>query len=309
MRHILACGYLIGLSCLRGRSPGPLRREPREALREAPASSLAAKRAVAGQQWLDFDPAALAALRSAGPGAVEIADFPVAPGATGRLVLRRFEVATPGAHIRVTGKDGDTFVPLPEVAHFSGRVEGQSDSRSTSPSRPTRPIARVQSGEGSSYIGPDEARTGFVVRDSKSPANDTYTNTAWRCDSENLPATPVVGAAATDPAPKAARVPDITGFQKSGVIVEMHQELLAKFSGDQEAMAAYVLTIFAQFNLIYERDLQIHLTVSEVHAWTTADPFTGPLPLDQLNQLGDWYHANRPGRNVPRGRRPSSCPE
>lgn len=299
MRHTPRRRLLLGLPVLAFAS-SLLADAARSPYRHAPAASVASRPAVAGQQWLELDVAALAALRSAGPGSVEIADFPIAPGATGRLVLRRFEVAAPGAHIRVTGKDGDTFLPLPEIAHFSGRVEGITDSIVYVAAQPDQIVAWIRSGEGVSYVGPDEARTGFVVRDSKSSANDAYTATPWRCDSENLPTTPVLGAAAATPPPKAGQAPDITGFQKNGVIVETDQEFLAKFSGDQVAMAAYCLTIFAQFNLIYERDLQLHLTVSEVHAWTTTDPFVGPLPIDQLNQLGDWYHANRPIATFPR---------
>jgi hypothetical protein len=99
---------------------------------------------------------------------------------------------------------------------------------------------------------------------------------------------------------KATEAPDITGFQKGTVIVETDQELLAKFSGDINAMTAYLLSLFAQFNLIYERDLSFHLTVSEVHAWTVADPWTGPTTIDQLQQLGTWYHTNRPLGTFPR---------
>lgn len=304
MRHTSRHRLLLSLSVF-ALASSLLADAARSPYRHAEAASVAAKRAVAGQQWLDLDLAALAALRSSGPGSVEIPDFPVAPGSTGRLVLRRFEVASPGAHIRVTGKDGDTFLPLPEIAHFSGRVEGLPDSVVYVAAQTDQLVAWIRSGEGVSYVGPDEARTGFVVRDSKSSANDPYTGTPWRCDSENLPATPNLGAgnaaaAAASLAPKAGQVPDITGFQKSGVIVETDQELLAKFSGDTAAMTAYVLTIFAQFNLIYERDLQLHLTVSEVHAWATTDPWDKTVPLDQLNQVGDWYHDNRPVATFPR---------
>ena len=52
--------------------------------------------------------------------------------------------------------------------------------------------------------------------------------------------------------------------------------------------------------MIYDRDLAMHLTVTEVHVWTVADPYTGGDTLTQLYQLGDWWHANKPIGSNPR---------
>jgi hypothetical protein len=260
------------------------------------AGRLDAKRAAVGEERLELDVKALAALRAAGSVPFTLSNFPIAPGTRARLILRRFEITSPDARIRVTGPSGDTFLAMPEIAHFSGSVAGEADSSVYVGARPDGLIAFVQSSAGASYVGPDEAQSGFIVRDSASPANRRYADTPWRCDQESLPellAQPAL-------APKAAEAPEITGFQKGGLIVETDQELLAKFSGDINAMTAYLLSLFAQFDLIYERDLSFHLTVTEVHAWTIADPWVGPDPLSQLFQLGNWYHTNRPLGTFPR---------
>lgn len=269
----------------------------RSPYRQAAAASLQAKRAFAGEQWLDFDTAALAALRRAAPGEVEIADFPVAAGVFERVVLRQFEIASPDARITVTGKDGDRFLPFPSVAHFTGTVEGDPSSRVYLAAQEGQLVGWVRSRNGFSYVGPDEDRTGYVVRNAASPRNDRYATTPWICGAEKLPEAPQVPA----PAPSApAAAPNLVGFQRANLIVETDQELLAKFSGDISAMSAYVLTVFGAFNLIYERDLSFHMTVTEIHAWTTPDPWDGPGTADQLVQLGDWYHANRPLGTFPR---------
>src|SRR5262249_24577132 len=148
-----------------------------------------------------------------------------------RLVLRRFEIASPDAHIRVTGPGGDTFLPLPEIAHFEGHVEGEPDSSVYVAARPEGLVAYVRSSAGDSYIGPDEARSGFIVRDSASPANARYAHTPWKCDAETLPELSAAPVSAPILAPKATESPDIVGFQKGTIIVETDQELLAKFSG------------------------------------------------------------------------------
>ena len=53
-------------------------------------------------------------------------------------------------------------------------------------------------------------------------------------------------------------------------------------------------------NVIYERDLAMHLTVTNIHVWTVADPYTGSDTITQLYQLGNWWHANRPIATDPR---------
>ena len=257
---------------------------------------LDAKRTAVGEERLELDVRALAALRTAGNAPFTVSNFPIAPGARARLILRRFEIASPDARIRVTGPGGDTFLPMPAIAHFSGSVAGEPDSTVYLGVQTDFLTAYVQSSAGLSYVGPDETRSGFIVRDSFAPANTRYAETPWSCDQELLPQMPAHGELAE----KATESPDIVGFQKGGLIVETDQELLAKFSGDINAMTAYLLSLFAQFDLIYERDLSFHLTVTEVHAWTIPDPWDGPGTLDQLNQLGDWYHANRPLGSNPR---------
>ena len=266
--------------------------------RTAGAAELRAKRAQAGEEPLGFDASALASLRGAGDVPFVVPGFPVAPGLRADVVLRRFSITSPDAHMRITGPKGDEIRPLPDVAHFAGTVAGEPDSVVYVSARPDGMMARVKSSAGDSYVGPDESTTGFVVRDSASPANARYAEKGWTCGQERLPEAPN----APRPIEKAgadAETPSIVGFQKGALIVETDQELLAKFP-DADHMTAYVLSLFAQVDLIYERDLSFHFNVIEVHVWTMADPWDGPDTIDQLNQLGTWYHANRPLASHPR---------
>jgi Metallo-peptidase family M12/S-layer homology domain len=265
--------------------------------RQARPGSLAAKRAAPGEQRLELDRAALAALRSSGAGPVEVTGFPTGPGTTSRVVLRRFEIVSPEARIRVTGPDGDSFRAFPSIVHFSGRIPGEPDSMVYVSAHEDKLVALVSSSAGLTYVGPDESKSGFVVRDSSSPANDDYTATPWTCQAELLPEFPNAPAPAAKPV---ATAPTLVGFQKGTLIVETDQELLAKFAGDADAMTSYLVTLFGAFNLIYQRDLALHLSVIEIHVWTVPDPWNGPSTLDQLYQLGDWYHANRPLGTFPR---------
>ena len=53
--------------------------------------------------------------------------------------------------------------------------------------------------------------------------------------------------------------------------------------------------------MVYERDLSLHLALGEVHVWTTAsDPYVAGDTRTQLDEAGDWFHANRPLATYPR---------
>src|SRR4051812_11215175 len=191
-------------------------------------SGLASRRVQAGEEPLAFDAAALASVRASGDAPFEISEFPVSPGARATLVLRRFRVAAPDARMRITGPAGDELRPLPEVAHFSGHVAGEPDSLVYLGTRPDGLTGFVRSSAGRSYVGRDEAKTGYVVRDVASPANDRYDRSGWRCGQDGLPETPspsTTGASGAANENAGLETPDVTGFQKATVIVETDQEL------------------------------------------------------------------------------------
>jgi len=257
----------------------------------------AARLAATGQEGLDFDARAFAALRDGSARVVEIDNFPIAPGATGRLRLTRFQVAAPGARITIQGKDGETSLPLPPVSHFSGTIEGEPDSAVYVGATQDTLVAYVHSGLGHVYVGPDESRSGFVVRTSDSPVNAVKDFAAWNCGAEEMPAALTANA---EPSFALPGLPDIAGAKQAAVRVETDHQLYTHFNSDPTAVANYVSTLFGAVNVIYDRDLALHLAVAEVHIWSVADPYVGPDTLSQLYQLGDWWHANKPVSTNPR---------
>jgi hypothetical protein len=269
-------------------------------VRAASAADSRARASVPGQEALTLDRAALDALRGE-PSGARIEAFPVAPGRVAPVVLRRFEVLAPGAHITVTGKDGESSLPFPEIAHFSGRVEGEPESTIYVGAQKDRLVAYVSSPGAAAYVGPDESGKDYVVRSADSPANEKAASAPWSCGAEEMPAPLTALAGPSFAAPLAP----LAGLKQAAVRVETDQELLAKFPGATNgdkiaAMSSWIATLFAADNVAYERDLSLHLAISEVHAWTTTDPYSGATTLDQLNELGDWWHANRPTSSYPR---------
>jgi hypothetical protein len=247
-----------------------------------------------GQEGLDFDANALATLRNVGSDSFTLENFPISPGSTSRLILKRFEVAAPDARITFTAAGGEKSLPLPSVVHFAGHVDGEAASSVYVSAHEDRLVAYLHTSAGPAYVGPDESEVEYVVRSADSPLNAAQVSPSWTCGAEDLPA-PLTAMAEPSFQPKLA-TPETAGFKQGGVRVETDSQLLAKFS-DASHMAAYVLTLYGAINVIYDRDLAFHLTVTEVHIGVPA--YSGDT-LTQLLQLGDWWHANRSVASYPR---------
>ena len=270
---------------------------------------LAVRRAAqAGERLLDLDPRAFGKLRGIGrKESVRVEAFPFAPDATGDLVLERFEVATADARVLVQTAGGTEVRAMPDVAHFRGRLEGDEASRVYLAVQPGFLVAIVKTSAGLSYVGPEGAIDGpiqHVLRPADSPLNDEFVPTSWQCDADDLPQAPIgdagrVGEPSLSPESAVATL-QATALKEATLSIETDQEMLAKYSGNVGAMNAYIMTVLGAASVIYERDVQVHLTVNLIQAWTTTDPYSSTSTRTQLDEVGDWWHANRPKTSYPR---------
>ena len=258
----------------------------------------AARLAAPGQEAVDLDRAALSALRAAKDD-VRIEGFPIAPGALGTLVIQRFELATADARVTVSGPDGETSRPFPSIAHFSGKIEGAPDSSVYLSAQPDALVAYLKLQDASLvYAGPAESKADYVVRTADSPANEAPLAAPWSCGTEELPAALTALAEPSFPAPQEP----LAGLKQAAVRVETDYELFAKH-GSVDALANWVSTLYGAINVVYERDLDLHLALAEIHVWSTgagSDPYASTNTRTQLDEVGDWWHANRPTGSYPR---------
>jgi hypothetical protein len=91
-------------------------------------------------------------------------------------------------------------------------------------------------------------------------------------------------------------------LKQAAVRVETDYELFAKH-GSAGALATWVSTLYGAINVVYERDLDLHLALAEVHVWSGgagSDPYASSSTRTQLDEVGDWWHANRPVGSYPR---------
>jgi hypothetical protein len=267
--------------------------------------------AQAGERLLDLDMRGLAQLRAVPENeSVTLQNFPFAPGATGDLVLERFDVVSPEGRILVEAAAGETSTPLPRGVHFEGHLDGEPGSRVYLGAPGDFLVAILQTSAGLVYVGPDGPAAGpvqHVVRRSDSVENAEFAPLDWRCDADELVSPPRNGPDDGGPfvrlaKPSAASLSALqaTALKDATVSIETDQELLAKFGGNVSGMTSYITTLYGAISVIYERDVSVHLTVNLVQAWTTTDPYVATDPRTQLNEVGDWWHANRPKTSYPR---------
>jgi len=256
----------------------------------------AARLTAPGQEAVDLDRSALAALRAA-DGEVHIAGFPIAPGTLADLAVKRFEVAAADARVTVSGPDGEKSLPFPSIAHFAGTIDGEPGASVYISAQRDALYAYVHRAGGvTSYVGPTSGGD-FVARSGDSSANELGLE-PWSCATEELPSPLTAMAEPSFPSPQAP----LAGLKQAAVRVETDYEMYAKH-GSPEAVAAWVATLYGAINVAYERDLDLHLALAEVHVWTggaDADPYVSTSTRTQLDEVGDWWHANRPMGTYPR---------
>jgi Metallo-peptidase family M12/S-layer homology domain len=258
----------------------------------------AARLAAPGQEALDLDRSALAALRAA-EGELRVADFPVGDGSLRTLAIRRFEVTTPDALLTVSGSDGEKSLPFPPIAHFSGTIEGEPDASVYLSAQKDALYAYVRRAGGlTAYVGPAGKAQDYVARTGDSPLNE-LSSEPWSCAADELPAALTQMAEPSFPAFPVAEAP-LAGLKQAAVRVDTDYEMYDKHDSP-EAVAAWVATLYGALNVVYERDLDLHLSLAEVHVWSTnTDPYVSTNTRTQLDEVGDWWHANRPMGSYPR---------
>src|SRR5438874_4198996 len=233
--------------------PSPLRyvRQPGYAVERA---------ADASERLLDLDVRGLAQLRAVSEKeSVTLQNFPFAPGATGDLVLERFEVASPEGRTLIEGAAGETSAPLPRGVHFEGHLEGEPGSRVYLGAPGDFVVAILQTSAGIVYVGPDGPASGpvqHVVRRSDSPRNAEFAPLDWRCDADELEAAPAnvdvsPFSRLTKPAAASVSALQAASLKDAAVDIETDQELLAKFAGSVTGMTAYITTLMGAISVIY----------------------------------------------------------
>jgi hypothetical protein len=77
------------------------------------------------------------------------------------------------------------------------------------------------------------------------------------------------------------------------VALEVDFATYQQFNNSVERASAYATSLIATVSQIFERDLNVELSISYLNVWTTQDPFTGNSTSTVLNRFKSYWRSNR----------------
>ena len=251
---------------------------------------------------------------------VRIADWPVAPGARRDVILARHEIYAPGARILEIGAAGTRELPRSSLVFFWGVEADDPHSgvfASVDPATGTIESMTESGGVRYQLSSLEPGKPGLHLLATAQAFVDRATGgrpLKWSCGNENLIELPTLPAAQAAPPGEAARqaaaAPEDGGAVTNGsspynlmtVAVDTDHEFFSvKFAGAANPAAAatdYIATMFAEINVMYERDLQTELLIGTTILRTTAasDPYTqtstGAATAGELQEFSTYWATN-----------------
>ena len=256
----------------------------------APAAYAAAGSAVLSARTLDE------MTRMALDESVDIAEFPAGPGILTEFDFRRIDVYAPGARIIVVDSNGEHELPRSRRIHLVGYSKDGS----------SRVGLSFDPNSGSEPYGAGSGPTGaFVLRSER-------TSGGWRLHAVSaeaaLPPDTKLEFVANDdslPDPNVAPEPlehlldaqSPSGALRNAVVaVDTDTTFMSKrFGGNTTQATAWIADLFAQMNVMYERDLDVHLQQGTTFLRTTSDPYANSdssATSAMLGEFGTYWQNN-----------------
>jgi hypothetical protein len=234
---------------------------------------------------------------------LRIGEWPVSPGVRHVVTLERHDVYAADAKIVKIVPEGEIEVPRSRWAFFWGN-DDEGESRivvSVDPDNGSLRAMTISDG-GVSELTP----LGGPSRQHRLAAPAAEMSGAalppsWTCGQETLPPTPSVSA--MTPAAAFVRPEASESLTKSAVVaIDTDNEyMLGRFNNDTTAAVNYIASLFANVNVIYERDVSLHIfqgyTILRVS--TVADPYTqsgtGNAASPKLNEFSSYWSTHYGG--------------
>jgi cysteine-rich repeat protein len=243
---------------------------------------------VARQQALRLDTGRLATLRR--ETAPTVAGFPLGGGRTATLTLHRLDPFGRDPKLVLAGPDGETRLPVPDRVWFVGGVAGDASARAVLVAAPDGVHGWVATGGDVVVFGPDAGgrHRAWALSDVDPtvhrPPGDFCLNDVHAAQM-NRAAVAQALAPATSATPAPART---TTAREVQLAIDTDRELRLKF-GSEAATLEYLGDLVAAANVIYERDVAVHITASYVRVWGATDPWTATDTLGALDEVQAWW--------------------
>jgi hypothetical protein len=248
--------------------------------------------AIIGHMRVDVSSAGLRDL-GGGPDHVILANVPIGGGRTDDFELHRLNVFTTNA--RIAEFDGTTYRLLnrPQITMFRGHSPSADASLFLAISNNERVFGLAQSDSGTTYIVPTTDRASGELAHLLIPASSL---SGWNedvfCSYDILPENRAVmnsmGQITTNGSDRADELLQVE------VLVDMDNDLFSStFDSDSSAAIGYAANLIGAVTSIYQRDVNVMLSINQLIVWTAPDPFVGEDTKAQLYAYRAYNQAHR----------------
>lgn len=81
-------------------------------------------------------------------------------------------------------------------------------------------------------------------------------------------------------------------FLQANIALEVDNYTYNLYGQSTQNVSTYVLSLLSVSSALYNRDINVKLSVPSIHIWTTTDPYTGTTSNTLLNQFRTWWTSN-----------------
>jgi len=274
-----------------------------------------------GAELVRFEPELLPALLRVQPGErVRIAGWPLAPGVRKDVTITRHEIYAPGARVLRVDAAGTHELPRSRLVFFWGQVADDPISGiyvAVDPVTGTIESLTETAAGGQHQLRPlvpGKPGLHLLATPEAFLAGQGHPKPEWSCAEDQVALGLPQGAPAEPAAPLLSQPPPSssaelsgpvtaasTGYNLATVAIDTDHEFMSKkFSDDTTAATNYVASLFAQINVMYERDLLVQLLVGTtiLRTASVADPYTqqpstgGAANSAELQEFSSYWAAN-----------------
>ena len=231
-------------------------------------------------------------------GEVRIGNFPLPLGGSIALRLDVIDPFTDDARVLVTDARGrDTNLAVPTVLALGGEVEGDPDGDAFL----CFSAAGVEGWIRADGIvwGVSDGLEGGPVKvhrlDALPPIAPELLENFCGTDLLDQPARPGIDPGPVQPDAASGGIAGSTSggpCKRVRLAIETDQELLGLFSGDRVAATAYIATLTAAANHIYNRDFGVRLGLGYIRLWSEEDPWSAGGTGDELVAFREYWNQN-----------------
>ncbi len=253
--------------------------------------------ALAASGAVVMNSAAFERLAQAAPGtAIEISEFPVGPGVVSAMTFQRFEIYAPDARIFVLDENGKHEIPRSTRIHLRGYSKDGSArvGLSFDPGSNTSPYGAGSGPSGAFELRGERVGDGWRLRALR-PEETLPAGVKAKIESnEDSLSSPFASDGALDHLYNGEA--PLGTLRKAVVAVDTDTTFMSKrFGGNTAQATAWIGDLFAQMNVMYQRDLDVNLLQGTTILRTASDPYANtasPANSAMLNEFGDYWSAN-----------------